>query len=100
MCVDGGDIVIETVSDKKGRAAFVDLGNAFAAREPHSVPQLRGEQIELITPGKNPFFGHAKAQLFIAKRDGQAVGRISAHIDLLALDMPKAQGFGPGTGMS
>lgn len=99
MCVDGGDIVIETVSDKKGRAAFVDLGNAFAAREPHSVPQLRGEQIELITPGKNPFFGHAKAQLFIAKRDGQAVGRISAHIDLLALDMPKAQGFGPGTGM-
>lgn len=99
MCVDGGDIVIETVSDKKGRAAFVDIGNAFAAREPHSVPQLRGEQIELVTPGKNPFFGHAKAQLFIAKRDGKAVGRISAHIDLLALDMPKEQGFGPGTGM-
>ncbi|RGP41369.1 putative uncharacterized protein YghO [Altererythrobacter insulae] len=99
MCVNGGDIVIETVSDKKGRAAFVDIGNAFAAREPHSVPQLRGEQIELITPGKNPFFGHAKAQLFIAKRHGQAVGRISAHIDLLALDMPKEQGFGPGTGM-
>ena len=93
------DIVIEQVSDKKGRAAFVDIGNMFAAREPHSVPQLRSEQIELITPDKNPFFGHAKAQLMIAWRQGKPVGRISAHIDKLALDMPKEQGFGPGTGM-
>ena len=93
------DIVIEQVSDKKGRAAFVDIGNMFAAREPHWVPQLRGEQIELITPDKNPFFGHAKAQLMIAWRQGKPVGRISAHIDKLALDMPKEQGFGPGTGM-
>ena len=93
------DIVLEPVHDKKGRAAFVDIGNAFAAREPNSVPQLRSEQIELITPGKNPFFGHARAQLFIAKIDGKPVGRISAHIDELALDMPKEQGFGPGTGM-
>lgn len=93
------DIVIEQVSDKKGRAAFVDIGNAFAAREPHSVPQIRSEQIELVTPGKNPLFGHAKAQLLIAWRDGKPVGRISAHIDKLALDMPKEQGFGPGTGM-
>lgn len=93
------DIVIEQVSDKKGRAAFVDIGNMFAAREPHWVPQLRSEQIELITPDKNPFFGHAKAQLMIAWRQGKPVGRISAHIDKLALDMPKEQGFGPGTGM-
>ncbi|MBO6945159.1 N-acetyltransferase [Altererythrobacter sp.] len=93
------DIVIEQVSDKKGRAAFVDIGNMFATREPHWVPQLRSEQIELITPDKNPFFGHAKAQLMIAWRQGKPVGRISAHIDKLALDMPKEQGFGPGTGM-
>lgn len=91
--------MIEQVHSKKDRAAFVDTGNMFASREPHSVPQLRGEQIELITPGKNPFFGHAKAQLFVAKRGGKPVGRISAHIDLLALDTPREQGFGPGTGM-
>lgn len=93
------DIVIEHARDKKGRAAFVDVGNAFSARVPNSVPQLRSEQIELITPGKNPFFGHARAQLFIAKVDGKPVGRISAHIDELALEVPKEQGFGPGTGM-
>ncbi len=93
------DIVIEAVEGKKGRAAFVDLGRAFAAREPHSVPQLRSEQLELVDPGKNPFFGHATAQLYMAMRDGRPVGRIAAHIDHLALELPEEQGMGPGTGM-
>lgn len=93
------EIVIDTVSGKKGRAEFVDLGRTFAAREPHSVPQIRAEQLELVDPAKNPFFGHARAQLFIARRNGKAVGRISAHIDDLALQMPAEQGFGPGAGM-
>ena len=92
-------IEIEKVADKKGRARFVDLGREFAARVPHSVPQLRSEQLELVDPAKNPFFGHARAQLFIATRDGKDVGRISAHIDELALTMPPEQGFGPGAGM-
>lgn len=93
-----GEIVIEPVSGKRGRAQFVDLGRAFAAKVAHFVPQIRAEQLELIDPGKNPFFGHARVQLFIARRGGRAVGRISAHIDELALTMPASQGFGPGTG--
>ncbi|UAB78115.1 N-acetyltransferase [Erythrobacter sp. SCSIO 43205] len=92
-------ITIERVTDKKGRARFVDLGRAFATQVPHSVPQLRSEQLELVDPDKNPLFGHTRAQLFIAIRGGKAVGRISAQIDELALKMPESQGFGPGTGM-
>lgn len=92
------DISIEPVTDKRGRAAFVDCGRAFSDRLPHFVPQIRAEQLELIDPGKNPFFGHARVQLYIARRGGRAVGRISAHIDELALAMPPEQGFGPGTG--
>ena len=91
-------IEIEPVSDKRGRAAFVDLGRAFSDRLPHFVPQIRSEQIELVDPDKNPFFGHARVQLFIARAGGRAVGRISAHIDELALAVPAEQGFGPGTG--
>jgi GNAT superfamily N-acetyltransferase len=90
--------VIEPVTGKRGRAAFVDLGRAFSGRLPHFVPQIRAEQIELVDPDKNPFFGHAKVQLFIANAGGRPVGRISAHIDELALAMPAEQGFGPGTG--
>ena len=97
--VTDADISIEAITDKKGRARFVDLGRAFAARLENSVPQLRGEQLELINPDKNPFFGHGRAQFFIAHRGGKPVGRISAHIDDLALKMPPEQGFGPGTGM-
>ena len=91
-------IVIEPVSDKAGRVAFVDIGRAFSDRLPHFVPQIRSEQIELVDPDKNPFFGHARVQLFIARAGGRPVGRISAHIDELALAMPADQGFGPGTG--
>lgn len=94
----GADISIEPVSGKQGREAFVDLGRAFSDRLPNFVPQIRAEQIELVDPGKNPFFGHARVQLFIAKQGGKSVGRISAHIDELALAMPPEQGFGPGTG--
>ncbi|MEM7703191.1 MAG: N-acetyltransferase [Pseudomonadota bacterium] len=91
-------ITIIPVNDKKGRSRFVDLGRAFAARLENSVPQLRSEQMELINPAKNPFFLHARAQLFMAFRSGVPVGRISAHIDELALKVPVEQGFGPGTG--
>ncbi len=97
--MSSGQIVIEEIGGKKGRARFVDLGRSFAAREPHSVPQLRSEQLELVDPDKNPFFGHASHQFFIARRDGRDVGRISAHIDRLALELPAEQGMGPGTGM-
>ena len=94
----GAQIVIEPVTGKRGREAFVDLGRAFSDRLPHFVPQIRSEQIELVDPDKNPFFGHARVQLFIARAGGRPVGRISAHIDELALAMPPEQGFGPGAG--
>ncbi len=91
-------IKIRPVNNKAEREVFVDLGRAMAARVPHAVPQLRSEMLELIDPDKNPFFGHARVQLFIATRAGEPVGRISAHIDELALKIPAEQGMGPGTG--
>ena len=97
--VSDSQIVIEPVSGKKGRKRFVDLGRRFSERLEHFVPQLRSEQLELLDPDKNPFFQHAEVQLFIATRAGRDVGRISAHIDHVALEMPSEQGFGPGTGL-
>ena len=32
-------------------------------------------------PQKNPFFEHAEAEYFLAERDGEPVGRISAQVD-------------------
>lgn len=97
--MNDAQISIEAISDKQGRARFVDLGRAFSAQLTQFVPQLRSEQLELVDPARNPFFSHARVQFFIAHRGGQPVGRISAHIDEMALQMPPRQGFGPGTGM-
>lgn len=86
---------VETAADRK---AFVELAFRLNAGDPNWVPPLKQEVYGLITPGENPWFGHAEAQLFVAERDGRVVGRISAHIDRLALVQPAAQGMGPGTG--
>ena len=79
------DVEIAQVSGKKDFNAFVDLAYRLNADDPNFVPPLRAEVVELLTPGKNPFHEHATMQLFLARREGKVVGRISAHIDHLAL---------------
>ena len=91
-------IIVAPVAGKADLAAFIDLPFRLYANDPHWVPPLKGEVRELLTPGKNPFFEHADVQLFLARRGGAVVGRISAHIDKLALTLPPEQGMGPGTG--
>jgi len=93
-----GAITVEPVAGKRDFNAFVDFAYEINADDPNWVPPLRAEVVELLTPGKNPFHEHAKVQLFLARRDGKMVGRISAHYDELALTQPPEQGMGPGTG--
>ncbi len=92
------NIVITPVSTKAHIKQFVDIAYRLNADDPHWVPPLKSEVMKIITPGKNPFFEHADVQFFLAHRNGEVVGRISAHIDHLALEQPIEQGMGPGTG--
>lgn len=89
---------VAPVSGKRDFNAFVDVHYRLNADDPNFVPQLRSELVELLTPGKNPFFDHARHQFFLARRGEKVVGRISAHIDELALSQPPEKGFGPGCG--
>ncbi len=93
-----GTITIRKVETKRDRKVFVDVPFGLYRDDPHWVPPLKTEALGLITPEKNGWFSHAKAQLFLAEENGRVVGRISAHIDTLALTMPAEQGFGPGVG--
>lgn len=92
------EISITPVGGKDDLKAFVDLAYRLNAGDPAWVPPLKMEAMELVTPGKNPFFDHADVQFFLARRAGAVVGRISAHIDHLAVAMDASQGMGPGTG--
>ncbi len=93
-----GPVSIHPVKDKADKREFVELAFRLNRGDPAWVPPLKNEAFDLLTPGKNPWFEHGKAQLFLARRDGRTVGRISAHVDFLALEQPASQGMGPGTG--
>ena len=92
------DINIRPVSTQADKQAFVDLPFRLYADDPNWVPPLKSDVMATITPGKNPWFEHGEAQLFLAERNGHIVGRISAHLDYLALAQPSEQGMGPGVG--
>src|SRR5690349_22270520 len=81
------------VERKKDKKAFVDYAWEVYKYDPHSVPPPKDEVHGLITPKKNPWFEHARAQLWLAERGGKVVGRISAQVDELVLEH-----MGAGTG--
>ncbi|GAA4028479.1 hypothetical protein GCM10022281_04260 [Sphingomonas rosea] len=87
------DLVIRPVLTKADRKRFVDLVWDVYKDDPYWVPPLKDEMLGLITPGKNPWFEHAEAALWLAERKGKAVGRISAQVDRLVLEH-----MGAGTG--
>lgn len=79
-------LVIRPVDEAADRKAFVDVAFALNKGDPNWVPPLKTEVHGLIDPRTNPWFEHAEARLFLAERDGKAVGRISAQVDQLVLE--------------
>ena len=45
------------------------------------VPPLIFERRQFLNKEKNPYFQHAEAEYFLAWRDGEPVGRITAQVD-------------------
>jgi len=86
-------VTIRPVETKKDKQAFVDFAWEVYKDDPAWVPPLKDEVHGLITPGKNPWFEHGHAQLWLAERDGKVVGRISAQVDDLVQDH-MGQGIG------
>jgi hypothetical protein len=86
-------LTIRPVETKKDKKAFVDFAWDVYRDDRAWVPPLKDEVHGLITPGKNPWFEHAKAQLWLAERGGKVVGRISAQVDELVQEH-----MGQGTG--
>ena len=71
---------------------FIRVPHRLHRDDPHYIAPLHLERIDALTP-KNPFFGHADVEFWIAERDGREVGRISAQIDHEALRVrPDATG--------
>ncbi|MBI3544907.1 MAG: N-acetyltransferase [Deltaproteobacteria bacterium] len=73
--------IVEVANDdKRGVKKFIDLAwRVFDPKEhPQWVPPLRMAVKESLDTKHNPFYKRCDIQLFIAEKDGKAVGRIAA----------------------
>src|SRR3954454_15325988 len=76
-------IDVSAVSGRSDLSAFIQLPKRLYRGQTGYVAPLDMERSEALTPKTNPFFDHAEVQLFLARRAGKVVGRISAQIDKL-----------------
>jgi hypothetical protein len=76
-------LIIREVTNAQDRRDFLKVPFKTFAGDNNWVAPLFLERQEHLDPRKNPYFDHADVQLFIAYRNGEAVGRISAQDDRL-----------------
>src|SRR3954452_10539724 len=74
-------VEVRPVQSRKDMTRFIKLPFRLYRDQPNWVPPLLYERRRHLNRKKNPFFEHAEAEYFLAWRDGEVVGRISAHID-------------------
>jgi hypothetical protein len=74
------------VKDKRDLQAFIDLPYQLYRKDKLWIAPLRAEQKAQYDLAKNPMLDHCQYALFLARREGRVVGRISAFNDRLALE--------------
>jgi GNAT superfamily N-acetyltransferase len=74
-------VSVRPVEGRKDLDRFIKLPFRLHRDHPLWVPPLITERREFLDRGKNPFFGHAEAEYFLAERGNEVVGRITAQLD-------------------
>jgi GNAT superfamily N-acetyltransferase len=72
------NIDITPVLSRHDRMAFLKLPWRIYAGNPAWVPPLLMDRRKLIDRKRNPFYLHADAEFFLARRNGEVLGRIAA----------------------
>ena len=74
-------IEIVAVDNPKALREFVKLPYRIYRDDPHWVAPLEIAVKELLDRAKHPFYADAETELFLARQDGQVVGRVAAILD-------------------
>lgn len=75
------ELIEVPLSDRKLVERFIRVPwyvNREHHPSPHWVPPLLMDRRDYLNPHKNPFFKHAQAAFWIARRDGRDVARVAA----------------------
>jgi GNAT superfamily N-acetyltransferase len=73
-------VTVRPVAGRRDLDRFLKLPFRLHRNTPW-VPPLLMERRQFLNRSKNPYFDHAEAEYFIAERDGEVVGRITAQVD-------------------
>ena len=76
-----GSLTIRPVRTRRELKRFVKVPFHLHRDSEQWVPPLVFERMQFLDRRKNPWFEHGEAEYFLAERGGEAVGRISAHVD-------------------
>ena len=79
--MDNMSVEVTPATSKADRESFLRLPWSLYGGMRNWVPNPLLLQRDVINEKKNPFFGHGEAQLFLARRGGDVIGRISGSID-------------------
>lgn len=71
-------VEVRPVVSRADLRRFVKYPFEIYHNDPHWVPPLILEEKRRFDPRKNPFYEHARMDLFLAERDGKTVGRVAA----------------------
>jgi GNAT superfamily N-acetyltransferase len=74
-------VSIRPVRTRRELKRFVKVSFGLHRDHPQWVPPLIFDRMQFLNRKKNPYFEHAEAEYFIAERDGEPVGRITAQVD-------------------
>ncbi|HZL71520.1 MAG TPA: N-acetyltransferase, partial [Planctomycetota bacterium] len=69
---------VSPVRGARDLESFIRLPETLYEKDPTFVPMLRSSERKMLDPKRNPFYEHAEAEHFLARRDGRIVGRVSA----------------------
>jgi GNAT superfamily N-acetyltransferase len=73
-----GATSVRAVGSRADLKKFIRYPFAKYRGDPHWVPPLFVSEREQSDPGKNPFYEHARVDLFLAVRGSEVVGRVAA----------------------
>ena len=76
-----GNVEVSEILSKRDRDAFIKFPWRIYENDPAWVPPLILERKDFLNRQKHPFYGHGEAALFLARREGEIVGRIMASDD-------------------
>jgi GNAT superfamily N-acetyltransferase len=75
------DLTVAPVQTRHEMREFIKFPWRVYAGDPHWVPPLLLERKRFFDPRHNPFFQHAEAAYFVARRNGAICGTIAACVD-------------------